>query len=233
MITLYQFESCLGVPNPSPFCLKLETYLRMAGLPYRVVTDANVRKAPKRKFPYIQDGDRTLADSAFIIDYLKQTYGDPLDQPLSLRERATAVAFQRLMEDNLYWSILYSRWVEDDNWPQTRQAYFAGLPPVVRFIVPELVRRTVVRNLDGHGMGRHTRDEIYAIGQRDILAIGDFLSDKPFLMGEQPTSLDATGYGFLVNLLKAQIASPLADYALQFENLNAYCDRMTARYWNE
>ena len=232
MITLYQFASCLGVHNPSPFCLKLETYLRMAGLPYQVVTDADVRKAPKRKFPYIQDGDRTLADSAFIVDYLKQTYGDPLDQQLSLPERAVAMAFQRLMEENLYWSIIYSRWMEDDNWGQTRQAYFAGLPPVVRSIVPELVRRTVVRNLDGQGMGRHTRDEIYAIGKRDILAIGDFLSDKPFLMGEQPTSLDATGYGFLMNLLKAQIASPLADYARQFENLKDYCDRMTVRYWN-
>lgn len=103
MITLYQFQPALGCRNPSPFCLKLETYLRMVELPYKIADEADVRKAPKKKLPYIQDGDRTIADSSFIIDYLKQTYGDPLDNGLSLPAQGTLLAFQRLMEDNLYW----------------------------------------------------------------------------------------------------------------------------------
>ena len=43
MITLYQFPSRGNLPNPSPFCMKLETYLRMAGLIYE--TRAVLRKA--------------------------------------------------------------------------------------------------------------------------------------------------------------------------------------------
>ena len=231
MIVLYQFESSLGVHNPSPFCLKLETYLRMVELPYQVVTDASVQKAPKQKFPYIQDGDRIIADSGFIIDYLTQTYGDSLDQHLTPQEHAIALAFRRLMEENLYWAVAYSRWIEAANWPKTRQAYFADLPPVIRSIVPELVRREIARNLNGHGIGRHTRDEVYAIGKRDIQAISDFLDDKPFLMGEQVTSLDATGYGFLTNLLKASTHSPLSEYSLQLKNLKDYCDRVNTQFW--
>lgn len=232
MIILYQFEPCLGVRNPSPFCLKLETYLRMADLPYEVAEGADVRKAPKKKLPYIQDGDRTVADSGLIIDYLKQTYGDQLDQHLSPQEQSIALAFRRLMEENLYWASFYSRWAEADNWAVIRQVYFSELPPILRKIVPAMVRRDALRNLYGHGMGRHSRDEIYEIGQNDIRAISDFLCDKPFLMGEHPSSLDATGYGFLANLLRLTLPSVLSDFAHQFKNLENYCDRVEARFWN-
>ncbi|MBE9077809.1 glutathione S-transferase family protein [Romeria aff. gracilis LEGE 07310] len=231
MITLYQFEPALGVRNPSPFCLKLETYLRMAELPYEVAEEADVRKAPKKKLPYIHDGDRTVADSGFILDYLKRTYGDRLDQHLSPQEQSVSLAFCRLMEEHLYWATLYSRWAEADNWAVIRQVYFSELPPILRKIVPAMVRRDVLRNLYGHGMGRHSRAEIYEMGQNDIKAISDFLADKPFLMGEQPTSLDATGYGFLANLFRLTLPSVLSDFARQFENLENYCDRMEARFW--
>jgi len=40
MIKLYQFHPAWGLPNPSPFCMKVETYLRMAGLPYEGVNGA-------------------------------------------------------------------------------------------------------------------------------------------------------------------------------------------------
>ena len=231
MITLYQFEPALGSRNLSPFCLKLETYLRMVELPYEVAEAADVRKAPKRKLPYIKDGDRTIADSHFIIDYLKQTYGDPLDKDLSLPEQGISLAFHRLMEENLYWVSVYSRWAEDENWKVIRKIYFSELPPVLRSILPELIRRDTLKKMDGHGMGRHSREEIYEIGKRDIKALSDFLSGKPFLLGDRPTSLDATGYGFLANLFRVELPSVLADYAKRFDNLSGYCDRMEDRFW--
>ncbi len=232
MITLYQFSPCLGVRNPSPFCLKLETYLRMAGLPYETDCNADVRKAPKKKLPYIQDGDTTVADSNFVVDYLKKKYGDPLDEHLSQLEKGISLAFHRLLEENLYWILVYSRWAEDDNWAVIRNIYFSDLPPVLRSVVPAMVRRDTLSHLYGHGMGRHSRAEIYQIGERDITALSGFLSDKPFLMGEKPTSLDASGYGFLANILRMELPSPLTDYCVQFENLKEYCNRMESIFWN-
>jgi len=203
----------------------------MAELPYEIASNADVTKAPKKKLPYIQDGDTTIADSSFVIDYLKQTYGDPLDQSLSPSEQATSLAFHRLMEENLYWTVIYSRWAEDNNWAIIRKIFFSDLPPIVRSIVPSIVRKDTLKNLYGHGIGRHSREEIYDIGKRDIKALSDFLSAKPFFMGEHPTSLDATGYGFLSNLLHVELPSVLTDYTQQFENLKAYCDRMETRFW--
>ena len=99
MIKLFQFAPAFGLPNASPFCMKLETYLRMAGLPFQLVNSGDGFKAPKRKLPYIDDGGTVVADSGFIIDYLKGRYGDPLDDALSPLQRALATAFQRLFED--------------------------------------------------------------------------------------------------------------------------------------
>ena len=81
MIKLYQFAPAFGLANASPFCMKLETYLRMAALPFEIpcATLSHLQKAPMGKMPYIEDEGRTLADTTFIIDYLKARYGDPLD----------------------------------------------------------------------------------------------------------------------------------------------------------
>ena len=101
MLTLYQFEPALGLPNTSPFCMKLETYLRMTGLDYQVDTSADVRKAPKGKLPYIEDQGKIIPDSNFILDYLKTTYGNPLDEHLSDYDAAIALGMQRLIEEQI------------------------------------------------------------------------------------------------------------------------------------
>ena len=62
-ITLYQYQPWMGLPNPSPFCMKLETYLRMAQLPF-VAPQISLRqmgRAPKGKLPYVRDGTTVLA----------------------------------------------------------------------------------------------------------------------------------------------------------------------------
>ena len=231
MIRVHQFAPALGLPNASPFCMKLETWLRMAGLPFELVNDGNVFKAPKGKLPWIEDGPRRLADTQFIIEYLKQTYGDPFDGDLTPLLRAQAVAFQRLFEENLYWALVHSRWIAADGWAKTREAFFGALPWPLRWIVPPLARRGIRAELRGHGMGRHDEEQIHAIGCRDLSAVSDFLGDKPYLLGDAPSSLDATAYAFLANVLWAPVDSPLRRHAVGLPNLEAYCRRMKARYF--
>lgn len=231
MIRLYQFPPAFGLPNASPFCMKVETYLRMAGLPYENVYVPSPMKAPKGKLPYIEDGAETVADSGFAIDYLKQRYGDSLDAWLSAESRAVALAFRRLMEENLYWAVLYSRWFDEPGWSATKAAFFGKLPPLMREIVPSLAQRSMRKELWGHGIGRHRREEIYDIGKRDIAAVADFLADKPYFIGEKTSSVDATAYAFFANLLWVPVSSPLQTAARERPNLDAYCRRMQAAYF--
>lgn len=231
MIRVHQFAPAFGLPNASPFCMKLENYLRMAGLPYELVNDGNVIKAPLGKLPYIEDGGRVVADTQFIIEHLKASYGDPLDATMSARDRALATAFQRLLEEDLYWAVVHTRWIDDAGWAKTRAAFFGALPLPLRWILPPLARRGLRAQMRGHGMGLHRAAEIHEIGGRDIDAMADFLADKPFMLGEQPRSLDASAYAFLANLLWAPVDSPIRERARSRPNLEAYCQRMKARYY--
>ncbi len=230
MITLYQFAPVWGIPNLSMLCVKVETYLRMVNLPYEV-RSALPMKGPKGKLPFIEDQGKKVADSRFIIEYLKQSYGVDPDKDLNEQERAIANAMQRMIEDDLYWVVLYSRFVMPENWEENKRAICHVLPPIVRDMVALVVRRRIQRDLYGQGMGRHSEEDIFELGKTDLTALSHFLADKPFFMGEQPTTLDATAFGFLVNVLGCPMESPLKTQAKQLENLPALCERMKGRFF--
>ncbi|WP_310483468.1 glutathione S-transferase C-terminal domain-containing protein [Chamaesiphon sp. VAR_48_metabat_403] len=46
-----------------------------------------------------------------------------------------------------------------------------------------------------------------------------------------PTTLDASAYGILANILGSPFDSPLKERARQLNNIVAYCDRMRDRYY--
>ncbi|MBB5019987.1 glutathione S-transferase [Chitinivorax tropicus] len=209
--------------------MKLETYFRLTGLPYEVIKGDHVFRAPKRKLPFIDDNGQIIADSSIIIQHLKTRYNDQLDDHLDATDRAVAHAFQRMFEESLYWPTLYGRWLDDRNWSWMRGLFFGKLPPVVRQLVQTLAQRKLRRDCVGQGMGHHTPEQIYAFGCKDIDAVVAFLGDKPFFMGNQPCTLDATVFGFLANLLWTPVKSPVIDHARQYPQLNAYCHRMWAR----
>jgi glutathione S-transferase len=89
------------------------------------------------------------------------------------------------------------------------------------------------KELWGHGMGRHSPEEIEIIGKSDLAALADFLGDKPYFMGEEPSSLDASAYAFLANLLWVPLEMPLKAHVKTYPQLEAYCCRMKARYYTE
>ena len=105
------------------------------------------------------------------------------------------------------------------------------MPALLRGPISALARRGVTKQMWGHGMGRHAAEEVYHIGRTDITALADFLGDKPYFLGEAPTSLDATAYAFLANIILVPLDSALKQHALKYPNLEAYCQRMKARYY--
>jgi glutathione S-transferase len=230
MITLYKFGPGFGLTDPSPFVMKAETLLKMASLPYRADT-TGFAKAPKGKLPYIEDDGEIIADSTFIRWHVENKYAIDFDHGLAPEQRAIAWAFEKMAEDHLYWAAVDARWLDDANFAKGPATFFRGVPAPVRPLVIRLIRRRVRKNLQAHGMGRHSRNEIVALGTRAIDAIADFLGSKPFFMGAEPTAVDATMFAFAAGILCPVFETPLRTAAERHDNLKRYVGRMTARYY--
>jgi glutathione S-transferase len=232
MITLYTFGPGFGLPDPSPFVMKAEVLLKMAGLPYRV-DRSGFSKAPKGKLPYIADDGELVADSTLIRWHLEKKHGADFDRGLSAEQRAIGWAFEKMAEDHLYWAVVDARWTNDANFARGPMNFFEKVPAPIRPIVIALVRRKVRKSLHGHGMGRHAPADIAALGRCSIDAIADFLGARSFLFGDEPKGADATMFSFVACALCPLFDTPLRAAAERRDNLKRYVGRMTARYYPE
>jgi glutathione S-transferase len=232
MITLYHFGPALGLADASPFCLKVHLYLRAAGLEFETRTGyQHLRNAPKGKLPYIDDGGTRVADSEFIISHLKAKYGDPLDGGLGAEQRAVAHAFTKMLDENLYWCMVYSRWLDPATWPAVRSTFFGGMPAPLRLFVPSLAQRRVKKTLYGQGLGRHNPEEILEITRRDLAALSAYLGAREYFLGERITTLDVTAWAFLAGLIIPDLDSELTSLARSFGNLARFVERIRTRYY--
>jgi glutathione S-transferase len=224
MIRLHVLPDPWGI-NPSPFCLKVETYCRLADIPFVAVPTLPVR-APRRKLPFMSDGDKRVPDSGLIIEHLARRHGDPLDRDLSKEQRAQGHLIRRTCEESLYFVLLHFRWIDPAGWKVNRQALFGSLPPLARNAVPLIARRGIRRALYAQGYGRHPPEEITALGAADLGAVATTLEAHPFAVSDQPTSYDAILYGFLANIISVPIESVLKELACRHSVLVAYVERM-------
>lgn len=237
MIELHQSSPCWGLPDLSPFCIKLHTYFRIAKLPYEVSRELTFQDAPKGKIPFIRYNNQLIGDSNLIIDYLKKTFSIDPDENLSQEEKAVSLAFLRLIEENLYWVAIYYIYKIEDNWLSYRtileELILKEFPESIRNQILEELHDQILKQLWGHGMGRHSEPEIYEIGNRDLSALSDFLGNKPFFMGAKATTLDAAAYGLLSRLLYDNSQSPLKEKVLKLDNLQLFCQRVRAEFYTE
>ncbi len=228
MIELFQFPRLLGVMNPSPFCMKVEVFLKLAGLPYQVNSSTPPMRLPKGKLPALRDGDTLVCDSQAIIEHLQRRYAAQLPAHLREPDRGADLALRRLFEDHFYFTALWGRWLDDDAFKVVAPAFFGDLPWLIRGLVAKLVRRKMRRDLQGQGMGRHSPAEISANAIADLDAAQAMLGDRPFFGGPQPSALDATVYAFLANRLFVNIPNPARTHLQNQTPLVAYCARMEA-----
>lgn len=231
MITLYHFFPALGLPDPSPFCVKVETFLRMVDADFNKVSLGDPSKGPKGKLPYIKDGGDVVPDSGFIVKYLLNKYHYPIDDHLTSEQHGIGVAIIRLLEEHLYWAIVHSRWIDDDIWPRVRESFFGKMPWLARCSVPLLARVRVKVYLYAHGLGRHSHNEINVLADDNLRAVAGILGDNEYILGSRPSSYDASVYAFISTILCSELDTPLKEIAAQYGSLSRYCERMRQAYY--
>jgi glutathione S-transferase len=231
MITLYQFHRVWGLPNASPFCMKIETYLRMVKLPYENKFVNNPQKSPKKKLPHIKMDGKFYSDSEMIIDELKRRFGDTLDKGLSAEQKAIGSLIDWAFGERLYWVMVYLRWQDEENWEHIKESMFAKLPALAKLFVPNMIRKYMLKQLNYQGTGRHSRDEVLGMGIKTLESIVTMLGEKKYCLGDKPTSVDATAFAFLANIIWHPLEDPFKRFALEQNNIMAYCNRMWDEYY--
>ena len=235
MITLHQFPNGKGLPNASPFCMKLESYLKAMNLPYEIVTGFDPRKSPTGKIPYVTIDKQVTADSGLIIQKLEAESDHPMQGILNPEQKAETCAIMRLMEEHLYWVIVYSRWIDETGFAIWKNEFqkATGLPSLIFSFLIKKIRKDVEKQLHGQGLGRHTQEQVYQMGNEDIDALSMLLSDKEFFYQDQPTLLDHCLYAHTQSIIKMSWDYPLKQHTLNKDNLMAHSERMMARFFPE
>lgn len=225
MIDLYQFPRAFGVANLSPFCMKVEAFLRIADIPYQVIETNDLRLAPKGKLPFIRDNGIAVSDSEFIMDYLQSKHGFEVDGHLDTRQKVLHHALSRMLDEHLYWVLMYSRYIEPKNWQTLKQHLYGHIPPPVSTVLAKKTQDSMQRQLYAQGLGRHNAEEIYRKAGKDIEALAYALGSQSWFGGDYISRLDLAAIAYLSNALLRKLSSPLTEKIQRYENLLEYLQR--------
>lgn len=123
----------------------------------------------KGKLPVIELNGKEIADSGFIIKRLTEQFDINMDASYSPSELGIALAFQRLIEEHLYWCEVYYRWVDKEGYEKVKYELFKEMPLVVRNVAAPVASRGVKKNLSAAGIGEFI-DNINVV---DVVFIDD------------------------------------------------------------
>lgn len=231
-IVLFGGGPAYGLPEVSPYVTKTLVQLKMAGVDY-VFEGAIPEDGPKGQIPFIEDAGCRLGDSTFIRGHVEAAYGVDLDEGLTPAERATAWAIERMVENQLGWTAAWFRFFDEDSFEKGPAHWFDWAPEPMRERLKADLLAQVGIDLKAVGIGRHAPDEIVQLATRSLWSLAVLLGDKPFMMGDHPTSVDAAVFGVLAQILTPYFDSPIRRRAESFVNLVAYVDRMMAHFFPE
>eukprot|EP00040_Diaphanoeca_grandis_P004975 m.30830 g.30830 ORF g.30830 m.30830 type:complete len:307 (-) comp16350_c0_seq1:171-1091(-) len=228
VVYLRQFPPGGTVPSYSPACLKLETYLRVAGIEYENIY--GMAMSSKGKAPWIQIDDEQVCDSDCCVDYLNKRFDIDLDVHMNATEAATAHLVKRTLEEHTYWGILHNRWVKQLPIVVSEVINLSGFAGVM---VGKIASRSVYADLRSHGLARHSDEEIQHRIERDLRAIEAALGDRDFFGGSEPSVTDCVVFGWVSQMIWCPSFESHMEVLIKSElpRLVTHAERMKARAW--
>ncbi|GMT27265.1 hypothetical protein PFISCL1PPCAC_18562, partial [Pristionchus fissidentatus] len=204
-ILLIQFPRARCCPSISPFALKLETWLRVADLPYLNVSNKFRQRSTKGQIPYIELDGEQVADTHFIIKRLKKEFerNNP-DADLSEEEVALTKSYLALIENRLFW-VYENSLAHNNKWLATDDGFAGHFSKwklrLFRLLALRPLKCMLRRNCTLQGVRRLTQLEIEAQAKADLTALSTLLGEKDYFFGDKPTTLDCSAYGLLIVFL--------------------------------
>jgi len=244
VVYLFQYSRTPVVPSISPFCLKVETFLRVAGIKYENVDHRSKLRSKKGQLPFVEFNGEEINDSAFIIKELQTRLDKDLDRELNAEQRNLSHAMISMIENHLHWIL--SSWLSKV--PQRmllgykmdlQRMFQTKLPaPLVNLIFKYKIK-SKSKAVKAVGLGVHKPEEIEEMGKHDLKVLSEVLQDKPFFFGDEPTLLDIVAFANVAQLvfLDKAVECPLRQFVEESHtNLVGHASRIKERFfpdWDE
>jgi len=242
MVYLFQFTRSPQIPSISPFCLKLESWLKLHGIKYQNIDHKCKFRSRKGMLPFVEINGDEIADSNMIIETLAKKFDKEMPAQLSQDQKNVQHAMIAMVENHLHWTIVHWRSKDVDN---TLKAYQLNLQTAIGTKAPASLLnfyfkytfcRKGLKKVKAHGLGVHTAEEIEQFGKKDLQALSEMLGDKEFFFGDDPAMLDLVVYSHVAQLvmIEKDYPCPMRDYLeADCKNLVGLVNRMKDRCWGD
>jgi glutathione S-transferase len=231
-IKFFQPPVSPGTPCLSPFCAKLDMLLQLSDLEFERHIEGDPREGPKQKVPFIEEKGERLGDSNFIAQYLRDQHGFDSLQHLNATERAMGQMIISTVEEKLYWVLVHGRWHRPENAAIMKSIFFGQIPDeAMREELGNGAEQMMKNTLYGQGTGRHTEEEVAAIGRQIIDDLDTLLGDSNCFYSPTPTIIDASVLGSLLNFVHGPVQSTTGDHVQTKPNLTRYMNRLAKHYF--
>jgi len=242
VVYLYQTSRSPVIPDMSPFCLKVESWLKLNGIKYENVDHKMKLRSKKNLLPFVELNGEEISDSAHIIDVLSAKFEKAMPAELNAEQKNVQHAMTTMMENHFHWAM--TQWKSRDlnnilkgYKVDLATATGSKLPAaILNFCFKHSFLRKSMKKVKAQGFGASSNEEIEQLGKDDMKVLSDMLAEKEFLFGEEPAYLDLVVYSQMapVVFVDKDYPCPLRDYLeSDCQNLVGLVNRMKDRCWGD
>ena len=230
-VYLIQVPVSPEVRSISPYALKLETWLRLSGIPFE--SRYSLVMNERQQTPYIEYNGKPYPDTNLIIDFLKEEFVVDPDQDLSKEDRMLTHLIRTMIESHLanigfYWRYALNypefldKTVDTSDFPR-------GTVPIMKFIFP------LIASFKGYlsGISRCDAEEMNESSFKDLKVISNYLKDKKYFFGgESASTVDCIIFGHLAQFLFIPMDFPQKPFLRkECPNLVEHVNRIKEEFW--
>lgn len=229
VVIVHMYPRSERIVNVSPFGLKLETWLRLHDIKYKPDHDCPSHHETS-KSPWISYNGDEVTDSQLIVEFLTDKLG-LAKEPVRPEDRVVSHGLRSILEDNLNFCRNTEMFVYGNPEDITILPTFFPVKAVNKFITKRVVKM-IGNQPKAQGIGRLKKETVLKIAEDDLQTVSLALGDKPFVLGNEPSDIDAVVFGFLAHATYLGPANQeIPKLVAKFDNLVAHTQRIKDKYW--
>ena len=193
-----------GLRQLSPYVVKVEMALRYLTAEYKIrsVDPWKIKSlSPNGKVPWIKVDNLEIGESDVIIEHLVKVYKSDLLESLSADDQILGTALKRLTEKNLYWYMVWSKFMTAESREEIIGCFFSRYPKFIQKFVSRSAIKTHTSFSKVHEVGNLSEARRNAEATADLMTLSLQLKKDNFLLGPEITVFDFSIAAMLASIL--------------------------------